>query len=144
MRQNNQITTQTEPLLTPRPDVDVKAQRMADGSYNSMDVPWMGMAGARFGRNVPITETFGETLPRLMEPNPRKISNELLARREFVGVPYLNVLVSSWLQFMVHDWLNHRGGAPDDPVIEIPIEVTDDWNSPPSKALMPRCLARYW
>src|SRR5262245_45755630 len=28
--------------------------RSADGSYNSLDHPRMGMAGSRFGRNVPL------------------------------------------------------------------------------------------
>ena len=55
------------------------------------------MAGARFGRNVPIAATFGETEPELYEPNPRLISNKLLARREFIPVPYLNVLVAAWI-----------------------------------------------
>jgi hypothetical protein len=36
--------------------------------------------GGRFGRNVPIEGTFGETEPRLYQPNPRRISRELLAR----------------------------------------------------------------
>ena len=47
----------------------------------------------------------------LYEPNPRRVSSrDLLARRSFVPVPHLNVLVPAWLQFMVHDWLSHGGG----------------------------------
>ena len=82
----------------------------ADGSYNDLGCPWMGMAGARFGRNVPISDTHGEQPPELYEPNPRQVSRDLLARRSFVPVPHLNVLVPAWLQFMVHDWLSHGGG----------------------------------
>ena len=40
------------------------------------------MAGARFGRNVPIGDTHGEQPPELYEPNPRQVSRDLLARRE--------------------------------------------------------------
>ena len=55
------------------------------------------MASARFGRNVPIGDTYGEKPPDLYEPNPRRVSRDLLARRSFVPVPHLNVLVPAWL-----------------------------------------------
>src|SRR3981081_1133455 len=35
--------------------------RSADGSYNSLDHPRMGMAGTRFGRNVPLSEAVPDT-----------------------------------------------------------------------------------
>jgi hypothetical protein len=110
MRQHNLFDCEAEPL--PKfpelePGVDVRRQRTADGSYNDLGCPWMGMARARFGRNVPIAESFGEQPPGLYEPNPRLVSSKLLARREFVPVPHLNLMVPAWLQFMVHDWLSH-------------------------------------
>ena len=37
----------------------------------------MGSAGMRFGRNVPLSETFPDTA-NLMTPNPRRVSLELL------------------------------------------------------------------
>ena len=94
MRERNLFNTETAPPTVDPPGEDVTGHRTANGSFNGLDLPWMGMAGARFGRNVPINETFGETPRSLLEPNPRRISNELLARREFAAVPYLNVLVS--------------------------------------------------
>ena len=97
-------------LLEPSTGGNGHDQRQADGSYNDLGCPWMGMAGARFGRNVPIGDTHGEQPPELYEPNPRQVSRDLLARRSFVPVPHLNVLVPAWLQFMVHDWLSHGGG----------------------------------
>ncbi len=42
----------------------------------------MGSAGVRFGRNVPLTETFPDTA-NLMNPNPRTVSLELLTRTTF-------------------------------------------------------------
>ena len=85
------------------------------------------MAGARFGRNVPIADTFGERPPDLYEPNPRVVSRELLARRNFVPVPHLNIMVAAWLQFMVHDWLSHGGGDLDKEPHSLPLPPGDDW-----------------
>ena len=65
-----------------------------------------------------------------MNPNPREISNKLMARDEFIPVPYLNLLAAAWIQFMVHDWLGH--GANDrDRKLEIPIAEDDVW--PPDR-----------
>ncbi|HWF76830.1 MAG TPA: peroxidase family protein, partial [Caulobacteraceae bacterium] len=129
MRWENLYDTETAPPKLPAPPQDVTSQRTADGSFNGLDLPWMGMAGARFGRNMPINATFGEEMPRLMQPNPRVISNKLLARGDFVPVPYLNVLVSAWLQFMVHDWLSHGVNDVARPPYDIPLEPGDDWPS---------------
>jgi len=134
MRERNLFTTETAPPKLTPPEGGVTAHRTADGSFNSLDLPWMGMAGARFGRNVPITETFAPAPPSLYEPSPRRISNELLARREFVPVPYLNVMVSGWLQFMVHDWLSHGENQREDPH-QVPIEAGDDWPQKPMTIL---------
>ena len=43
----------------------------------------------------------------MLKPNPRTISRELLARREFIPATTLNVLAAAWLQFEVHDWMSH-------------------------------------
>ena len=37
-------------------DSAVLRSRSADGSYNDLESPRMGMAGTRFGRNIPLTE----------------------------------------------------------------------------------------
>ena len=116
MRERNLFSTETAPPTLTPPGDDITAHRTADGSFNALDTPWMGMAGARFGRNVPIKRDLRRPRRRLCyEPNPRRISNELLARREFIPVPYLNVMVSGWLQFMVHDWLSHGENQRADP-----------------------------
>jgi len=127
MRANNLLDTERDPSLVPfQPNLNPRDQREADGSYNDLACPWMGKAGARFGRNMPIAETYGEAPPELYEPNPRLISRMLLARREFAAVPYLNVLVPAWLQFMVHDWLSHGPSRKDDPHL-ITLPPDDDW-----------------
>ena len=131
MREHNLSDTERDPaLLKPLGGASPRDQRAADGSYNDLGCPWMGMAGARFGRNMPIADTFGEQPPDLYEPNPRRISRDLLARRTFVPVPQLNVFVPAWLQFMVHDWLSHGGGDTAQPPHRLPLPPGDDWPPP--------------
>jgi Animal haem peroxidase len=127
LRRNNLTDTQTAPPRRPVPPPADRGARSADGSYTDLAVPWMGMKDARFGRNMPIGDTIGEKPPLLFEPNPRLISNELLARREFVPVPHLNVLAAAWIQFMVHDWLSHGSNDKDATPLEIPLPEGDDW-----------------
>jgi hypothetical protein len=131
MRERNLYGTERDPsLLKPLGGSNPRDQREADGSYNDLGCPWMGMANARFGRNVPVGDTYGEQPPDLYEPNPRTVSRDLLARRSFVPVPHLNVLVPSWLQFMVHDWLSHGGGDTATPPHRLPLPPGDDWPAP--------------
>jgi hypothetical protein len=131
MREHNLSDTERDPAsLKPAGAGHPRDQREADGSYNDLGCPWMGMTGARFGRNVPVSETFGEQPPDLYEPNPRQVSRDLLARRSFVPVPHLNVLVPAWLQFMVHDWLSHGGGDTANPPHSLPLPAGDDWPAP--------------
>jgi hypothetical protein len=134
MRRHNLSDTETAPPAVAPPDFDFRAQRTADGSFNDLAKPWMGKAGTRFGRNMPIAATFGEVAPGLYDPNPRVISNELLARRHFVPVPHLNLLAAAWIQFMVHDWLSHGPGDKASKH-EIPIPPGDDWQPSPMVVL---------
>jgi Animal haem peroxidase len=131
MRERNLYDTERDPsLLKPLGGSNPRDQREADGSYNDLGCPWMGMANARFGRNAPVGDTYGEQPPDLYEPNPRQVSRDLLTRRSFVPVPHLNVLVPSWLQFMVHDWLSHGGGDTATPPHRLPLPPGDDWPAP--------------
>ena len=106
--------------------LDVRRNRTLDGSYNDLEKPTMGGKDTRFGRNVPIAETFGET-ESLLTPSPREVSRKLLARDEFVPATTLNILAAGWLQFMVHDWFSHGKNAKDDPIV-IPLKDDDDWH----------------
>jgi hypothetical protein len=130
MRWGNLFDVEREPsLLKPQGDPTRLDERSPDGSYNDLGCPWMGMAGARFGRNMPIGDTRGETAPDLYDPNPRTVSRKLLARDSFTPVPHLNVMVAAWLQFMVHDWLSHGKNAKE-PLHVLPKEADDDWPDP--------------
>ena len=119
-------------------------ERNMDGYYNDLNKPAMGSAsdpalanedsmyftktnpGARFGRNVPLAEAFPDEGPALLEPSPRVVSNELLARRSFIPAPTLNFLAAAWIQFETHDWFNH-GEPITDKVFDIPLGADDPW-----------------
>ena len=99
--------------------------RTADGSFNDLEHPEMGMAGTRFGRNVPVKDTHVDA-PNLMKPNPREISRKLMTRDEFHPATTLNVLAAAWIQFQNHGWFSHGENQPDNR-IQIPLEEGDPW-----------------
>ena len=103
--------------------------RRSDGSYNDVTSPSMGMAGTRFGRNVPLASTYAEQPPRLLTPNPRVVSQLLLVRKEFIPARSLNLLAAAWLQFQTRDWFSH-GTDPADPIL-VPRPPNDDWPEDP-------------
>ncbi|MGV0743113.1 peroxidase family protein [Mycolicibacterium sp. XJ870] len=105
------------PQAPPRTPAEYLTVRTADGSYNDLASPSMGMAGTRFGRNVALAKGHAEDLPQLMDPNPRLISTELLQRKAFRPAETLNVLAAAWLQFETRDWFSH------DPRTERTIDV---------------------
>ncbi len=91
--------------------------RTEDGSCNILSNPAEGSVYMRFGRNVDKTTTHGETeADTLLSPNPREVSNSLMARGPFKPAPSLNFIAASWIQFMVHDWVDHGPNPVDDPI----------------------------
>ncbi len=138
LRQQNLHDTAAEPSTSPPPVQPFQSQflttRTADGSYNDLSDPSMGMKGMRFGRNVPIAETMPEVMPAIMEPNPRLVSQELLTRHEFIPATSVNVLAASWIQFMVKDWFSHGQGRPD-LKWEVPLADDDPWFQHPMNIL---------
>jgi hypothetical protein len=117
-----------------RPDTDlgevtdeVRRARTPDGSFNDLSLPHMGAAGTAFGRNVPPRMTTPRNV--FAEPNPRDISNLLLAREDFVPAGIVNVLAAAWLQFMNHNWFFHERG-PEDDFFEVPLPEGDSWPEP--------------
>ncbi len=114
----------------PQP-VGVERFRTADGSWNNLANPKEGAACTRFHRNVNPLATEPEDIQRLHTPDPRKVSLELLSRPtgddgqpEMQEVPFLNLLAASWIQFMLHDWVNHGDVEPKD-VISVQLHDGD-------------------
>ena len=129
LREKNLFDTEAPPFEeNPDPGAAPEEKvryRSYDGSYNDLRYPRMGAAGARFGRNFPLDKVHPDQA-HLMDPNPRLISRKLLTREEFQPVPYLNLTATAWVQFMVHDWVAHKPGRPEDSH-DIPLGEGDPW-----------------
>lgn len=101
--------------------------RSADGRCNDLELPAMGMAGVRMGRNIQPDYSYVDE-GNLLNPNPRDISKELLTRDEGIKeVPFLNYLAAAWIQFMVHDWFEH-GERDHSNQIDVPVDGNDSHN----------------
>jgi hypothetical protein len=113
----------------PMKDSKFMASRDSDGLYNDLKQPKMGCAGMRFGRNVPRKHTKPPTEKELLTPNPRVISERILARPEgqFKPAEIVNLLAAAWIQFQVHDWAQHFLVTNGDKDINIPLEKRDKW-----------------
>ena len=108
LRQNNLYDTAApDPprrvKFTPRATV-----RTSDGRGTDLGDPGMGAAGSHFGRNAPAFPPRGDL------PSAKRISEDLLARRDgrFLAAKSLNLLAAAWVQFEVHDWMQHRQSEP--------------------------------
>ena len=101
----------------PPPSGPRSLSRTSDGTGTDPLHPEMGSVGARFGRNVPIDDTYRQNVD---EPNPRTVSRELLARKDFIPATTLNLLAAAWLQFEVHDWMSHGENDVERPVGDRP------------------------
>src|SRR5918999_5158485 len=88
LRKRNLYDTSGQPAVDLPPISGPTAEnhtvRTPDGTYNDLDNPRMGMAGSRFGRNVPIDRTHPEPRSQLLSPSPRLVSRALLTRDEFI------------------------------------------------------------
>ncbi|XP_040998486.1 alpha-dioxygenase 2-like isoform X2 [Juglans microcarpa x Juglans regia] len=85
-------------------DADEFAYRTADGTCNHPSDDTVGSQGTFFGRNMPpSTSRYG-----LLEPHPTVVATKLLARKEFIdNGDQFNMIACSWIQFMIHDWIDH-------------------------------------
>jgi hypothetical protein len=119
--------SQGTPTTVPMTDPRFLVARNSDGKFNSLEQPLMGCAGIRLGRNIPRHLTAKPTEEDLLTPNPRVISERLLARREFKPATIINLLAAAWIQFQVHDWFNHESSEDE---IRIPLPEGDTWSDP--------------
>lgn len=136
LREHNLYDTpEAPPEKQPMWDPSFKENRSDDGSYNDPTDPGMGEAGSRFDRNMPLEIVFPESPPKMLQPNPRLISEKLLARDTFKPATTLNLLAAAWIQFQNHGWFNHDkfklAKEKVDPVpIEVPIPEGSAWHEP--------------
>src|SRR4051812_34436788 len=115
------------------PPEEVLKARRPDGKWNDLNDPDMGSTDSAFTRNIDPKRIRPEKPPRLHEPSARKVSLELMTRREFQPATTLNVLAAAWIQFENHNWFFHGRGDKDE-VIEVPLDESDDWPEHPMRA----------
>lgn len=100
--------------------------RTEDGTCNILENPSEGSVHMRFGRNVSLDSVKTElNANTLLTPNPREVSNELMARDEFKPATTVNFIAAAWIQFMVHDWVAHGPNETSNP-IEVPLPDGDE------------------
>jgi hypothetical protein len=138
LRQKNLTDTSRLPAIDPvqAPPYEERfdGERTPDGSWNDLVHGEMGMAGTRFGRNVPLEATWPDR-ERILDPSPREISRRLMTRDNgIIPASAGNALIASWLQFMLHDWVKHGTSPTDDPWV-IPLVPGDDWPDPPLQVM---------
>lgn len=121
-----QLPTQDDiKLPLPLPGDRHLVVRTADGSFNDLEDPKIGMVGTRFGRNFALKNVYPNE-ENLLNPNPRVISRKLLTRKAFVPATTLNLLAGAWIQFQTHDWFSH-GDNQQNNKFQIPLEEGDPW-----------------
>jgi hypothetical protein len=148
LRKENLIDTERTPAPpegdpVPEPPIpeEVLTARTYDGTFNDLSRPEMGRVGSAFGRNL-----VPQYLPHLLDtPNPVLVSRELLYRDHFIPARSLNILAAAWIQFQVHDWVQHGRyplgqndiavalpegrlwrntvGGPEEPIMRIPSDI---------------------
>jgi hypothetical protein len=124
-----QGTEKTDPLADKR---WLKA-RNSDGKFNDLKEPRMGCQGMRLGRNVPRSHTKPPNHDELLNPNPRLISDRLLARQpgQFKPATIVNLLAAAWIQFQIHDWFQHYNSTDEN--VDVPLPDGDKWPDSPMK-----------
>ena len=109
---------------------NTKLYRTSSGIGNDLSCPMMGSVGTRFGRNFSIDKLVSLDSRKLLDPNPREISEKLLARKKFIPATSINLLAAAWVQFMVHDWFAfHETSKKKD--YEIPLNKNDGFPENP-------------
>jgi hypothetical protein len=141
LRQRNLYDTTQEPSIDmpplDPPNARYLTARSPDGSYNDLHSPRMGMAGSRFGRNVPIAHTYPEGEAGILSPSPRSVSLELMTRTTFQPATTLNALAAAWLQFMIRDWFSHGKSEKQNPW-RIALADSDPWPQRPMEIMRTR------
>ncbi len=118
---------QVRPVPPPTVAEETRVARTIDGSCNDLSDPTMGAVGATFGRNLP--PVYREDL--FDEPNPVVVSRELLHREHFLPARTLNVLAAAWIQFQVHDWVNHARHPLGQHDVRVPLPEGMTWSNTP-------------
>ncbi len=115
------------PVPPAPPDERARVTRTFDGTSNDLSAPAMGSVGSAFGRNLRP-----DVRPGLFdEPNPVIVSQRLLYREQFLPARSLNLLAAAWIQFQVHDWVNHARYPLGEADVRVPLPDGMAWTNTP-------------
>ncbi|KAK9061727.1 hypothetical protein SSX86_018910 [Deinandra increscens subsp. villosa] len=97
--------------------------RTADGKFNDPLNETAGSEGSFFGRNMaPVDQK-----DKLLKPDPMVIATKLLARKKLIDTgKQFNMIAASWIQFMIHDWIDHLEETKQIIELEAPAEVASE------------------
>ena len=113
-------------VAPPPPNEELRVQRSFEGFCNDLSAPEMGAVNTPFGRNLKADyrpEHFGT-------PNPVLVSDLLMTRKAFIPARTLNNLAGAWIQFQVHDWVDHARNALGVNDVRVPLpDNFPDWRS---------------
>jgi hypothetical protein len=134
LRRDNLIDTTTPEAppkarpVPPTPSEEDRVSRSFDGANNDLSAPAMGSVGQPFGRNIaPNYQSAASE-----EPNPVVVAETLLARKAFIPARSLNVLAAAWIQFQVHDWVDHERLTLGERDVRVPLpEGFPKWRNKP-------------
>ncbi|KAL3629247.1 hypothetical protein CASFOL_026469 [Castilleja foliolosa] len=78
--------------------------------------------GSFFGRNIlPIDQSH-----KLTKPDPMLVVTKLLARRDLIDTgKQFNMIAAAWIQFMIHDWVDHIENTNQQVELRAPREVAN-------------------
>ncbi|PPS05909.1 hypothetical protein GOBAR_AA14728 [Gossypium barbadense] len=96
--------------------------RTDDGSYGDPFNEGAGSQGTFFGRNImPVDQT-----DKLKKPDPMVVATKLLTRAHYKDTgKQLNMIAASWIQFMIHDWVDHMENTNQQVELIAPKEVAN-------------------
>ena len=118
---------QARPVPPVPPGEDVRVRRTFDGTSNDLSAPEMGSVGSAFGRNLRP-----DLRPDLFDvPSPIAVSQQLLYRDTFRPARSLNLLAAAWIQFQVHNWVNHRRYPLGQDDVRVPLPPGMTWRNTP-------------
>jgi len=121
---------QARPVPPGPPGEDARVSRTFNGTSNDLSAPAMGSVGSAFGRNLRP-----DVRPDLFdEPNPVLVSQQLLYREHFLPALSLNLLAAAWIQFQVHDWVNHARYPLGQADVHVPLPNGMTWSNTPDGA----------
>ncbi|XP_071735035.1 alpha-dioxygenase PIOX-like [Rutidosis leptorrhynchoides] len=96
--------------------------RTADEEFNDSFNEGAGSEGTFFGRNMPPVDQ----KDKILIPDPMVVATKLLTRRKLIDTgKQFNMIAASWIQFMIHDWIDHLEST-NQIELKAPMEVASE------------------